>query len=60
MPLSNAPASEMATQVWSQAGLAQVRTIELGWLSAVKDYRDPLRRMADRSSYYAVLRDVPA
>ncbi|GGF48085.1 hypothetical protein GCM10007301_04230 [Azorhizobium oxalatiphilum] len=59
-PLSNTPTSEAAMQAWSQAGLEQVRAVELGWLSAVKDYRDPLRRMADRSRYYAVVGDVPA
>lgn len=57
-PLSNTPTSAPAMDIWAQAGLTRLQTIELGWLSAVKDYRDPLRRVADRSRYYAVLGDV--
>ncbi|MBW4085729.1 class I SAM-dependent methyltransferase [Paenibacillus sp. S150] len=57
-PLPNIAHPQQAVDTWLQAGLANVRTENLAWITAVKHYYEsPVSRALALSQYYAVLGD---
>jgi SAM-dependent methyltransferase len=59
-PLSNISEPGESAAIWRQAGLINIRTEDLSWISAVKrHYEHPVSRMLSLSHYYSVMGDCP-
>lgn len=59
-PLANISEPEESAGYWRQAGLINVSTQDLSWITAVKQhYEDPVSRQLSVSRYYSVIGDCP-
>jgi SAM-dependent methyltransferase len=59
-PLSNIRQAGESAAMWRQAGLTNVYTRDLSWISAVKKhYEHPVSRLLSLSQYYSVSGDCP-
>lgn len=57
-PLSNINHSDQAAEIWHQAGLCNIHTEELSWITAVKNhYETPISKALGLSKYYSVIGD---